>query len=435
MCFPVRSGNISTWMIQNMKLVISTTTLLLTCSVASADLIDDLFPDYANPTKGSWDKFTIEGSDATFTMANDLFSARNHDRYFSNGLWQSWSKANDNYYLISDSGKFKRITADKLNEFNAPLVKKISHGITVGQHMYTPDEIRDRPEKANTYDRPYAGFLFASFNTFERSTSAVDHHSWAIGCIGPCSAAAEAQTWAHEVLSPGSPKPQGWSTQVKNQPAIQFSRSRYYYNQLGTEGRGIHGGTFWRAEYGSVFNRAGGGLHAAWTLLGDKECPTISFDASSGIPKNRGLNPIVDNHFMPPEEWPDAPKPVTFELPCESDDSYLSLNASAGFTGVLSNTLIEGGIHTDSGVIRHKAAPLFTELKVGMGFQKGNWSLSYNWVVRSPEVDTTGYVWDRHQWGEFSLTWRNSGKHGLALPFAVIGLGAAIMSGQEDTDE
>ena len=114
---------------------------------------------------------------------------------------------------------------------------------------------------------------------------------------------------------------------------------------------------------------------------------------------------------------------------------YLNLGLRRGFS-VLSNTLIEGGIHTDDGVIRHKAAPLFTELKTGLEWQMSDYvAVSASYVVRSPEVDDEGYVWNKHRWGEASLTVRDIGPWGIALTALLLEGIVAYKPGDEDTDD
>ena len=399
----------------------------LSCA-ALGDIMDDFFPGYANPTRSSWqDNFHFSTSDYTFTMANDAIFGST-DRYFTNGVWGSWSDPLDQYVYLTEDNQVHLIEDEALlqdAEFQRdPLL--MFHGMTLGQHMYTPSDIRLRPADASQYDRPYAGYLYVSFDTSLHSSDQVDYHSWAVGCVGPCSGADSKQTWAHEELSPSSPKPRGWSTQVKNQPAIQFARSRYHYQSFSLPFLPqTSGGTFWELEYGSVFNRAGAGVHTVITLAGHRDCSATGYnlpESTGRIPKDRNGGAGAKQQVIKPF--------------CKPYDQHLSLYASAGFKGVLSNTLIEGGIHTDDGVIRHKAAPLFTELKTGLEWQMSDYvAVSASYVVRSPEVDDEGYVWNKHRWGEASLTVRDIGPWGIALTALLLEGIVAYKSGDEDTDD
>ena len=85
----------------------------LSCA-ALGDIMDDFFPGYANPTRSSWqDNFHFSTSDYTFTMANDAIFGST-DRYFTNGVWGSWSDPLDQYVYLTEDNQVHLIEDEAL---------------------------------------------------------------------------------------------------------------------------------------------------------------------------------------------------------------------------------------------------------------------------------------------------------------------------------
>ena len=148
---------------------------------------------------------------------NDAFQVRQKsvsDRYYSNGLrvthmgrfWQSWPTRHALLTLLPNNNRI----------YNS------LYSFSIGQEIYTPKNTRIVRRPLYPNDRPYAGYLFASWglNTTDpigarRLTSALT-----LGMIGPVSVAAEVQQRLHNLL--GQPMPVGWGAQMKNDPAISY---------------------------------------------------------------------------------------------------------------------------------------------------------------------------------------------------------------------
>jgi hypothetical protein len=60
------------------------------------------------------------------------------------------------------------------------------------------------------------------------STSRISSHQFTLrlGLVGPSTGGEEVQRWIHEII--GSPIPQGWATQLRNEPIVNFF---YQYNR------------------------------------------------------------------------------------------------------------------------------------------------------------------------------------------------------------
>ena len=149
---------------------------------------------------------------------NDAFQIRQRsvtDRYYTNGMsvshlsnyWHRWPSRHALLTLLPQAGR------SYLSLYS----------LTVGQEIYTPrnSTVAKRPLYPN--DRPYAGYLYASWGLTttdpvggRRLTSALT-----IGAIGPISGAAEVQQNLHRFLDQRLPA--GWGTQIKNDLAISYS--------------------------------------------------------------------------------------------------------------------------------------------------------------------------------------------------------------------
>ena len=107
-----------------------------------------------------------------------------------------------------------------------PEIGEIRHGYIVGQNMYTPRDISlaDPPPD----DRPYAGWLYATIGLGVESAGQTDFFALTVGVVGPASLAEQSQKAIHEIT--GSPHPQGWDTQLKNEPGIELAYQRRWRN-------------------------------------------------------------------------------------------------------------------------------------------------------------------------------------------------------------
>jgi lipid A 3-O-deacylase len=73
-------------------------------------------------------------------------------------------------------------------------------------------------------DRPYAGWLNASFGLIGESGPLLDQLSIGIGIVGPASLAREAQKLVHDIK--GQASPAGWAFQLHNEPTLQLRYQR-----------------------------------------------------------------------------------------------------------------------------------------------------------------------------------------------------------------
>jgi lipid A 3-O-deacylase len=107
-----------------------------------------------------------------------------------------------------------------------PVNGRLVASYELGQIMMTPRDIR-RPVPDPT-DRPYAGLLYVAFSTEYVHGNQLDGLKFISGVVGPASLAEQTQKAFHKIS--GSPDPQGWAYQLKNEPILNLvyeHRRRY----------------------------------------------------------------------------------------------------------------------------------------------------------------------------------------------------------------
>jgi len=101
--------------------------------------------------------------------------------------------------------------------------KTSSYYYSFGQSLYTPRDITRAT--ANPNDRPWAGFLYGSMGMASLAGNHIDEMEATLGIVGPLALGRQAQSFIHEYLT-DSPKPEGWSHQLKNEPAAMLAWQR-----------------------------------------------------------------------------------------------------------------------------------------------------------------------------------------------------------------
>jgi len=185
-------------------------------------------------------------NEISITSFNDDFVPPFGDRYFTNGLNITYSRAMKGLFL------WRNIISDKK--------AKAIIRFTIAQEIFTPKNITERNTSA--YDRPYAGYLFTniSIDTFWESKTSLQLLLTA-GIIGPKAGGRKVQVWWHKLINYS--QPEGWETQIDNLPVInlgiKYRRSwlkSNYFEALSTIG--AEAGTGFNNLYTGAMVRAGG---------------------------------------------------------------------------------------------------------------------------------------------------------------------------------
>ena len=136
----------------------------------------------------------------------------------------------------------------------------------LGEEIFTPDEIADPNPPLD--DQPYAGVLY--FDSLLRTQLDRTAQTWTLrlGLVGPSSGVDDAQDKAHDLV--GANRPQGWDTQLPDEPILNVGYAADYLWREGDLG----GSASWRlvptahGELGTFMVGLGGGLYAevGWNL-------------------------------------------------------------------------------------------------------------------------------------------------------------------------
>ncbi len=227
------------------------------------------------------DAYAPEWGTLILEHENDLFAGE--DRYYTSGARITWLAPGNR---VPD---WVRRGSRMVPMFDQDGELKLSYSL--GQNMYTPDDITDPDPPDN--DRPYAGWTYATVGIGSQSDTRLDRLQLSIGMIGPASQAHRFQKEIHRRLD--SPQPAGWSTQLRNEPALLLTYERQWRRLAGSAGNGWG----WDAtphlggSLGNVFTQVATGItgRLGWNLPADWGPPRIQpalpgsglFSASSDV--------------------------------------------------------------------------------------------------------------------------------------------------------
>ncbi len=157
----------------------------------------------------------------SFYFDNDVFTG--NDNKYTGGLGLSWTSAAAETY--EERGFQRKI----VNAFSfLPTVNDEGYRnyvqFVLGMEAYTPTDIRALDPPLG--EHPYAGVVYVDSSLFSMSRIASHQLTLRLGFVGPSTGAEDVQRWIHEII--GSPIPQGWDTQLKNEPIVNFF---YQYNR------------------------------------------------------------------------------------------------------------------------------------------------------------------------------------------------------------
>jgi hypothetical protein len=236
----------------------------------------------------------------------------------------------------------------------------------LGQDIFTPHNLHlaDPP----LTDRPYAGFLYGAFGLADESGSEgdvisnLDQLQVSLGIIGPASLAEDTQKFVHRIIN--GTDPQGWSTQLRDEPGlvIQYERAVKFSLLTSYSGPGIgfdvvpHYG----AAIGNVYDYVNAGAMARVGFNLPKDYGPLRIDPSlpgSGFYEPRG-------------------------------DSAIGAYIFAGVDGraIARNLFLDGNSFQDSRSV--SKMNLVGDLELGAAVTFRAFQLSFTHVIRSREYAT-----------------------------------------------
>ncbi|MES9965270.1 MAG: lipid A deacylase LpxR family protein [Candidatus Sedimenticola sp. 20ELBAFRAG] len=159
----------------------------------------------------------------TLYLDQDLFSADNQDRNYTQGLGVAWfgKRVTSDYFLTNTARK-------KVNDWwglDQAFDKEPSHSFMLGLTAFTPDDLS---ASAPIYDdRPYASLLAFTSNrvALDSTETSSLRTGFTLGILG-LDLGRGLQTWLHDKL--GGDRPQGWHNQISDggEPTFLYSVER-----------------------------------------------------------------------------------------------------------------------------------------------------------------------------------------------------------------
>ncbi len=291
---------------------------------------------------------------------NDIFY--NTDQHYTNGVRVSWLSG------LNDVPEFLREAAAASPLFPEHGDARVEYAL--GQNMYTPSDITlaSPPED----DRPYAGWLYGSVGLIAENGSRLHQLELQIGVVGPASLAGDTQKFVHRYLT-DSDEPQGWDTQLPNEPTFQLNylRSWRALASIGDQGFG--------ADLTPQFGLALGTVHD---------------HIETGVMLRLGRNLLLD--YGPPRIQPSPPGSGFF---LSSPHMGFYLFGGALGRAVARNMFLDGALFRDSRSVDKEY--FVADLTAGAAVTWRDFRLAYTHVFRTPEFDGQNGL---HEYGSLSLS-------------------------------
>lgn len=202
----------------------------------------------------------------TFSLVveNDLFGQE--DRHYTSGLRLSWMTPGQS------APRWSRRLAHLLPMFpkdSEPVV-----GYALGQSLFTPTDITVADPPLD--ERPYAGWLYGTIAIGAENGRQLDQLLLTVGIIGPSALGEQSQKLIHKLT--GADKPEGWDTQLRDEPGVVLSYQRTWRPaEYDSAGYAVDFLPHVGATVGNVFTyvNAGATVRAGYNLPHDYGPPRI----------------------------------------------------------------------------------------------------------------------------------------------------------------
>ncbi len=155
---------------------------------------------------------TESAGNISLIVENDLVVRT--DRDYTSGVKASWITAPENTPL------WAKAFATQIPLFSNWSTVRTEYALQ--QVIFTPQ--RTTLVTPDPRDRPYAGWLNASFALLGENGPLLDQLAVSVGVVGPASLAQESQKLIHDLYR--QPSPNGWAHQLRNEPTLQLRYQR-----------------------------------------------------------------------------------------------------------------------------------------------------------------------------------------------------------------
>lgn len=287
------------------------------------------------------------------TTDNDLYVSFKRDRYYTNGIFLSYS------YL----SKFSNTNLDK-----KIIEWQLSH------EMYSP--FKPVVPLKKDHDRPFASHLFGGFsvkNVFK------DHKifkfSLEIGVLGPAAFGEEIQDFIHSTFN--LIEAQGWEYQIQN--ALSFSFNTSFIQRLFmNEARYFDINWDSTIQLGTVYTEVNSGINLRVGLLPLQEI-------MNSIAYKTQLNGDNTNHYS-------------------ASESFFFIKPM--FSYALYNATIQGSFLNKTSEVTQEIIPLIFKVELGVKFTLKNLNFGYSYNYNTNKSKELRYI-DGNQFGKitFNYSW------------------------------
>ena len=291
----------------------------------------------------------LDGWTLNVTAENDMFGS-DTDRHYTHGT---------RFSLAAPEGDVPDWVRDAAPKF--PLFSdqgKLRTSYFLGQNLYTPADIRIT--NPSNMDRPYAAWLYGGVGLVSDLGARVDTLGLTLGMVGPAALGEATQKTVHKWV--GSPQPQGWDHQLRNEPGVVLTyerRIRRFVN--------FDTGLFDLELDASP--QAGVSLGNIFTHL---EAGTV-FRLGHDLESDRG---------GPPRIRPSLPGSDYF-TPSDQFSWYLFGGVAGRLVG--RNIFLDGNSFTDSYSVDKK--PLVGDFQFGLAMNYKGVRMAYTQIIRTKEFE------------------------------------------------
>lgn len=301
-----------------------------------------------------------------FVYENDIFNKR--DDGYTNGVRLAWSS------YEKPVNKWVDVVAAKLIPKSVKAKKRSS--IAIGQSMFTPKNLMT--PNLIPDDRPYAGWLYGSYGVIYDTDKTLDTLMVTVGVVGPLSGAEETQKIVHHNMV-GSPNPQGWDHQLRNEPGLILTYEKKWRNILEFSDH-------------NFAHRFGFDITPQYGI----DLGNVSTAASIGSTIRIGYDLPVD--YGPPRVRPSLPG-SDFFVPTKKWAGYLFAGIQGHAVG--RNIFLDGNTFVQSHHV-HKRT-FIGDLQLGLAITRKNWRFTYTQVHMTKEF----YGQEKAQkYGTLSVSYR-----------------------------
>ncbi len=327
--------------------------VILSCLLAAAAQAQDL--DQEQEEKPTFEKsipreVLLDESNRflTVTVENDMFGGGT-DKNYTSGARVTW------FDLGAEPPLLAEILDDLVPSFRVNETTSVYYSL--GQNLYTPEDIEAPVPDPN--DRPYAAFLYGSAGFTSVTDDHVDDLEATLGVVGPAAFGEQTQKQIHEWV--GSPEPQGWDFQLKNEPGLILS---------------------WQRSWPEAYAVSPGPLHFRVTPHVGATLGNIYTYANLGLTLQ--LTPGADR-------WQDQPLRVRPSIPGSgffappSNGWTWALFAGVEGRAIARNIFLDGNTFRDSRSVDKE--PFVADASAGAALSYGPARISYTLNWRTREFD------------------------------------------------